>query len=68
MHPDCIGQLVALLDSDPAAGAAIPKILYYSEPDREPAVRINSYGVLINFTWIACPNFIDEPDRRDLPL
>ena len=68
LHPDCIGQLVALLDSDPAAGAAIPKILYYSESGKDPVVRINSYGVLINFTGIACPNLIDEPDRLDLPL
>ena len=68
LHPDCIGQLVALLDLDPAAGAAIPKILHYSEPEKEPSLRINSYGVLINFTGIAYPNLIDEPDRPDLPL
>lgn len=68
LQSDCVRQLVALLDSDPTVGAAIPKILYYSESDKDPAVRINSFGVLINFTGIACPNLIDQPDRPDLPL
>ena len=67
LHSDCIRQLVSLLVSDPAVGAVIPKILYYSEPEKEPALKINSYGVLINFTGIACPNLIGQPDRPDLP-
>ena len=55
LNPDCIRHLVALLESDSSVGAAIPKILYYSEydkaPSKEPA-RINSYGVLISLSLI----------------
>ena len=71
LQPDCLRQLAKLLDSDPTVGAAIPKILYYSSSEKnvpkEPA-RINSYGVLINYTGIACPNLIDQFDQPDLPL
>ena len=52
-------------------GAAIPKILYYSEHDKNSlnkTARINSYGVLVNYTGIAYPNLIDQPDPLDLPL
>lgn len=69
LQSDCIRQLVALLDSDPTIGAAIPKILYYSEDDSSSeTAKINSYGVLVNYTGIACPNLIDQPDQPDLPL
>lgn len=71
LQPDCLRQLAKLLDSDPAVGAAIPKILYYSSPEKNSSketARINSYGVLVNYTGIACPNFIDQFDRPDLPL
>ena len=71
LKSDCIRQLVALLESDTSVGGAIPKILYYSEnykdSSNEPK-RINSYGVLVNYTGIACPNLIDQPDQFDLPL
>ena len=71
LKSDCIRQLASLLGSDSSIGAAIPKILYYSQHDQkslnEPA-RINSYGVLVNYTGIACPNLIDQPDQIDLPL
>ncbi|HIJ49856.1 MAG TPA: glycosyltransferase family 2 protein [Nitrospinae bacterium] len=71
LQPDCLRQLAKLLDSDPTVGAAIPKILYYSLSEKnvpkEPA-RINSYGVLINYTGIACPNLINQFDQPDLPL
>ncbi|MEK9628484.1 MAG: glycosyltransferase family 2 protein [Nitrospinota bacterium] len=71
LQPDCLRQLKELLDSDSTIGAAIPKILYYSDAENNSSgegVRINSYGVLINYTGIACPNLIDQVDRPDLPL
>jgi GT2 family glycosyltransferase len=71
MASDCVGQLVNLLESDPSVGAAIPKILYHSEGnevDPNTSRTINSFGVLINYTGIACPNLVDQPDRDDLPL
>jgi len=71
LRSDCLRQLGALLDSDPTVGAAIPKILYFSTTDKESSkeeARINSYGVLVNYTGIACPNLIDQPDRSDLTL
>ena len=71
LKSDCMRQLASLLGSDSSIGAAIPKILYYSQHDQkslnEPA-RINSYGVLVNYTGIACPNLIDQPDQINLPL
>lgn len=67
LRSDCIRQLAALLDSDSIIGAAIPKILYYSEQEESPE-KINSYGVLVNYTGVCCPNLIDQPDQPDLPL
>ena len=71
LQPDCLRQLAELLDSDSTVGAAIPKILYYSSSDKDAskkAARINSYGVLVNYTGIACPNLIDQLDQPDLSL
>ena len=70
LHSDCIRELVKLLDSDPTVGAAIPKILYYSEVGKgaKKAEKINSYGVLVNYTGIACPNLVDQTDQPDLPI
>ena len=71
LQPDCLRQLAELLKSDPTVGAAIPKILYYSSSEKnapKEAKRINSYGVLVNYTGIACPNLIDQIDQPDLPL
>ncbi len=71
LQSDCIRQLGALLDSDPTVGAAIPKILYYSTTENDSSkeeARINSYGVLVNYTGVACPNMIDQLDQPGLPL
>ena len=71
LQPDCLRQLAKLLDSDPTVGAAIPKILYYSSSEKNTSretARINSYGVLVNYTGIACPNLIDQFDQSNLPL
>ena len=71
LQPDCLRQLAKLLDSDPTVGAAIPKILYYSSSEKNTSretARINSYGVLVNYTGIACPNLIDQFDQSDLTL
>ena len=68
---DCVKELVKLLDSDPHIGAAIPKILYHSN-DQHPSLSnpatINSFGVLINYTGIACPNLVGQVDRDNLSL
>ena len=67
---ECVQQLVNILESDKGAGAAIPKILYHPN-EQKPSIHnssvINSYGVLVHYTGIACPNLIDEYDREDLP-
>lgn len=69
--PDCVGQLVNLLESDSHIGAAIPKILYHSDrQEHSPnnSAIINSFGVVINYTGIACPNLVDQQDKDDLPF
>lgn len=63
LAPDGVGELVRLLESDEGIGAAVPKILYYEKRD-----IINSFGVLIHYTGIACPNKIDQIDDPDLNL
>lgn len=71
LAPDCVGQLVDLLESDQHIGAAIPKILYHSgDQEHSPnnSAMINSFGVLINYTGIACPNLVDQKDKDDLPF
>ena len=67
---DCVKELVMLLDSDPHIGAAIPKILYHSNGLNSPnnTAIINSFGVLINYTGIACPNLVGKIDRGNLSL
>ena len=68
---DCIGQLVNLLESDPRIGAAIPKILYHPDgkkPSLNNSAMINSFGVLVNYTGIACPNLVGQQDKEDLLL
>ena len=68
---DCIGQLVNLLESDQRIGAAIPKILYHPDGKKSSpnnSMVINSFGVLVNYTGIACPNLVDQQDRDDLFL
>ena len=56
-----ISELVALLESDDAIGGAVPKILYFEKRD-----ILNSFGVLIHFSGIACPNKIDQTDDPGL--
>jgi GT2 family glycosyltransferase len=59
LAPDCVGQLVALLESDKEIGAAIPKILYHrdaQEPSLNDSAAINSFGVLVNYTGVAYPS------------
>jgi len=67
LKPDCVGQLVDLLESDKKIGAAIPKILYHRDA-QEPgsSTMINSFGVLVNYTGVAYPNLIGQQDRDDL--
>jgi GT2 family glycosyltransferase len=47
------------LESNAAIGAVIPKILYTQEPD-----KINSFGVLINFTGIAYPHLLGQNTKQ----
>jgi len=63
LEPDSVSQLAALLESDDGIGAAVPKILYY-----EKRGTLNSFGVLIHYTGIACPYKIDQADDPDLEL
>ena len=63
LEPDSIGEMVRLLQSNDEIGAAVPKILYYEKRD-----TLNSFGVLIHYTGIACPNKIDQTDDPDLDL
>ncbi len=71
LKPDCIRQLAVLLDSDSTVGAAVPKILYHPVGEGMSSgaeEKINSFGVLINYTGIACPNLIGQPDDPNLTL
>ena len=63
LAPDSIGELVRLLESHEGIGAAVPKILYFEKRD-----IINSFGVLIHYTGIACPNKIDQTDDPGLVI
>jgi len=63
LESNSIRELVALLESDDGIGAAVPKILYYEKRD-----IINSFGVLIHYSGIACPNKIDQTDDPGLRL
>jgi len=63
LEPDSIGEMVQLLLSNDEIGAAVPKILYYEKRD-----TLNSFGVLIHYTGIACPNKIDQIDDPNLEL
>ena len=63
LRPDSIRELVWLLESEQHIGAAVPKILYTDIPD-----KINSFGVRIHYTGIACPNKIDQKDSQDLSI
>jgi hypothetical protein len=71
LAPDCVGQLVALLESDKEIGAAIPKILYHrdaQESSLNDSAAINSFGVLVNYTGVAYPNLVGQQDEDDLPV
>lgn len=58
---DSFGELLKHLEGNQDVGGAIPKILYSQNPE-----IINSFGVDIHFTGIACPRLVDQPDRADL--
>jgi GT2 family glycosyltransferase len=71
LDPDCIGQLVDLLESDKEIGAAIPKILYHRDsqklsPNNSPT--INSFGIVVNYTGVAYPNLIGQQDEDNLSV
>ena len=71
LAPDCVGQLVALLESDKEIGAAIPKILYHrdaQEPSLNDSAAINSFGVVVNYTGVAYPYLLGQQDEDDLPV
>ncbi|SVE27384.1 uncharacterized protein METZ01_LOCUS480238, partial [marine metagenome] len=53
----CVGELVNTLKGDSSIGGAIPKILYIDQQN-----KINSLGVLINYTGIAYPNLLGQKD------
>jgi GT2 family glycosyltransferase len=59
LETDCVSQLIQVLESDVAIGAVVPKILYTQEPD-----KINSFGVLINYTGIAYPHLLGQNTRQ----
>jgi len=61
LRADSVGALVRVLEEDETTGAAIPKILYYEKRD-----IINSFGVRVNYTGIACPHLVDRPDPGNL--
>ncbi len=61
LAPESIGELSRFLEDHPEAGAAVPKILYCEKPD-----AINSFGVRIHYTGIACPHRLDEKDDDGL--
>ena len=61
LRQDSISELASLLDADNTIGAAVPNILYY-----EKRGIINSFGVLINYSGIACPNLVDCQDSDTL--
>ena len=63
LRPDSIRELAWLLESDQHIGATVPKILYTDIPD-----KINSFGVRIHYTGIACQNKIDQKDSQDLSI
>ncbi len=62
LEPGCLRTLAQVLENDPAVGAAVPKILYVEKPE-----TVNSLGVSIHFTGIACPHRIDESDPGAIP-
>lgn len=71
LAPDCVGQLVDLLESDKEIGAAIPKILYHrdaQEPSPNDSATINSFGVVVNYTGVSYPNLVGQQDEDGLPL
>jgi GT2 family glycosyltransferase len=63
LAPNSLSELTALLESDDSVGAVIPKILYYEKRD-----VLNSFGVLVHYTGIACPTKIDQADDPELKI
>jgi GT2 family glycosyltransferase len=63
LQPNSLSELVRLLESDSSIGAAVPKILYYEKRN-----VINSFGVLVHYSGMACPNLIDQEDSDSLEI
>ncbi len=59
--PESLSALMKQLEDSPGLGGTVPKILYSQKPE-----IINSYGVNIHYTGIACPHLVDQPDRTHL--
>ena len=57
LESKCAGELANLLETDSSVGGAIPKILHVDQQN-----KINSLGVLINYTGIAYPNLLNKKD------
>jgi GT2 family glycosyltransferase len=58
----CIEEMIEMLKEE-NVGAVVPKILYFNAKN-----RINSFGVLVNYLGVACPNYIDEEDRPQMEV
>lgn len=61
LAPDCLRLLSIALDSNPWIGGTVPKILFENKSG-----RINSFGVDIHYTGIACPHLFDAADSPNM--
>ncbi len=61
LAPDCLRQLSKALDSNPWLGGMVPKILFENKNG-----HINSFGVDIHYTGIACPHLFDAADSSKM--
>jgi GT2 family glycosyltransferase len=62
VEPGWLEPLAAVLDADPAVGAASPKILF-AEPDGQHRAVINNVGVVLGPTWELHDRGYGEVDR-----
>ncbi len=58
---DCLERLSAMLESSPGLGGVVPKILYSNKPG-----ILNSFGVDVHYTGIACPHLLDTRDTPNM--
>ena len=61
LAPDCLSHMSKALEGDRALGGIVPKILFSDPPD-----RLNSFGVDIHYTGMACPHLIGVTDSPHL--